>query len=211
MKFYRIIPILIFLHLTALPAELNGWNDKGDKIHAADSMNNTREFSSPQDTSGTNRINSTQGQVATLLSLSKYYLTEENYIKTLECYFKIIDIYDDVHDIKNLVIEYSRIAQFFLLIKDYDLAEKYLGLMSGIAQKSSDQSTRGKVFLAWAKYYLAKDETDKAIRYLYLTIPCFQSAGTPDMEGWLYKFLGDAFIQKKCITSLNTTIVQPFQ
>ena len=144
-----------------------------------------------------NKIKYTKGQLDALSSLSFYYLAKEEYVKTLELYFKIIDINETNHDIENLVISYSRVTRFFLLIKDYDLAQKYLGMMTRVAQKTKDPTTHGQVFFNHAMCSMAKEEYDVAISNFYLCIPYFQKAHNLNSEGALYKSLGDAFVQKQ--------------
>jgi len=137
------------------------------------------------------------GQAEALKYLSTYYLTKEDYVRTLEMYFKIIDLYDRLHDNENLVKGYARVTQLFLLTKDYQLEEKYLEIMAHVAQNSPDPAIHGLAYTSRAKYYLDKGEYDAAIRYFYLSIPCFQKARDFSYEGGAYKFLGDAYVQKK--------------
>lgn len=143
------------------------------------------------------RINYTKGQIDALNSLSGYYLNREDYVKTFQLYFRIIDIYDHLNDFENLVKSYARMTQLFLLIKDYDLEEKYLAIMARTAKKSSNPVSCGLVFISQAKYYLDKGAYDLAIRNFHLSLPYFQKSKDLSYEGSVYKFLGDAYVQKK--------------
>ncbi|MCX6304732.1 MAG: PAS domain S-box protein [Bacteroidetes bacterium] len=208
MKILGILLILVFSHAIALPAGPQEWNGKRDSFLVADSLNNFAEifmenypeiskYYSENAFFLSSQINYIKGEVDALSSLSKYYLTRDDYIKTLEMYFKIIDISEHNHDIDNLVYGYSLVAQFFRLIKDYDLSEKYLVLLDKAAHKSLNTKIQAQGFLSYAQYYLAKSEYDLAIRNLYLCIPYFRKGCNPCSEGGVYKFLGDAYLQKK--------------
>lgn len=208
MKTVRILLILVFFPIIAFPVELKEGNGRGDSMLVADSLNKLAvnsldnnpvlaKYSANEAYTLSVQIKYTKGQVEALSFLAGYYLNNEDYVKTLEKYFKIIDLYEHDNDVENLVLGYSRVTQFFLSIKDNDLAEKYLGIMTRLARKSSDPATHGQVFLSQAKYYLAKHEYSLAIRNLYLCIPCFQKAHGLMLEGAVYKFLGDAYIETK--------------
>ena len=192
----------------AFSVEVKEGNGRVDIILLADSLNKLAEtsmdnnpklanFSANEAYTLSTQIKYTKGQIDALTLLSKYYLTKEEYLKTLEVHFKIIDIYDHNHDIENLVLGYTRLIRFFLVIKDYDLAEKYLVMMDRLSQKALDPSTHGQVFFIQAKYYHAKGEYNLAIRNLYLCIPYFQRTQDLVLEGAVYKSLGDAYVQTK--------------
>lgn len=151
------------------------------------------------------QIKYTNGKINALSALAKYYLVNEDYVSTLGTYFKIIDLYDQDHDINKLVLHYTLIVNFFLLIKDYDLARKYLEIASMVSQKSVDPITRAQVFLFYAKYYLAKGDCDLAIRNLYLSLPDFQKIHDLYYQGSVYKLLGDAFKEKKMYSHAEYT------
>ncbi|MCX6268213.1 MAG: PAS domain S-box protein [Bacteroidetes bacterium] len=181
-------------------------NRKMASFSVVDSLNKTAEiclennleltkFSASKALNLSNQIKYTKGQAGALLALSKYYIAREDYVKTLETYFKMIDIYG--HDIDSLVVGYSRVCQFFLNIHDYDLANKYLALMTRIAQISYNPDTYGQVFASRAKYYYARHENNLAIRDLYLSILHFHKNHNLYGEGSAHKALGDAFVQKK--------------
>jgi PAS domain S-box-containing protein len=151
------------------------------------------------------RLKYIQGQINSLSTLAKVSLANEDYVNTLKLYFKIIDLYDQNHDTACLLVQYSRVAQFFLLIKDYELAEKYIAMMTRLAQKSSDPATQGQVMLSHAQYFKSKGEYDLAIRNLYLSILYFQKTHDPMLIGACYKFLGDAFKEKKLYSKAEYT------
>lgn len=208
MKIVGILLILMLYPCIAFPGELKEGNGRMNHIvvpdsirkHAEIATDNNQEFSkfsAPEAFTPTNQIKYTKEQIDGLMLLSQYYLTAEDYVKTLESYFQIIDIYDHGHDIGNLVKGYSMVIQFFLLIKDYGLAEKYLVMIARLVQKSSDPITHGLVFLNMGNYFKAKRDYDLSIRNLYLCIPYFQKAHDLKLEGAAYKYLGDAFVQKK--------------
>ena len=208
MKQSWILFIFFLVPIFSFPSEVNEGNDSLLTILHINSLNKNAEisfdnnpeftkFSANEALTLSSQIKYTKGQINALTLLSKYYLTKEEYLITLELHFKIIDIYDHAHDVKNLVIGYSRLIQFFLLIKDYDLAEKYLVIMSRLAKKSIDPAMHGQVFLNQARYYLAKGEFNLAIRNLYLCIPCFQKSQDVMAEGAVYKYLGDTYVQTK--------------
>ena len=208
MKIFGILLILSLCTLFAFSAEQKEGNSKGDIIHLADSLNKLADLSVSYNPglalSSVNeaytmsvQIKYIKGQADALTFLSNYYLGQEDYVRTLEVHFKMIDLYDHQHKVDNLIIAYSRLVQFFLQIKDRDLAEKYLQIMSRLVQQTQNPATHGQVFLSQAKFYLANREYDLAIRNLYLCIPYFQKAGNLPAEGAVYKFLGDAFVQKK--------------
>jgi PAS domain S-box-containing protein len=208
MRVSGILLILILFLSAAYPEKLIEKNARRDSFLMADSLNKLAEnsmennpelakFSADEAFALSDKIKYKKGQTDALSSLSTYYLTKEDYIKTLELYFKIIDISEHAHDSESLVIGYTRVIQFFLLIKDYELANKYLVMMARVAHKSSNPTTHFHVFFSQAKYFLAKGDYDLAIRNLYLCIPYAQKAHGLNLEGGVYKFLGDAFVQKK--------------
>jgi len=208
MKILGIFLILVFFPSLIFSAEFGEGKAKTDSYLKADSLNHLAEISMENNPELSrisasealflsNKIKYIKGQIDALASLSIYYLAKEDYVKTLELYFKIIDIADHGNDIENLVTGYTRITQFFLLIKDYDLAEKYHVILTRVARKSPDPIIHAQVFLNHAKYYLAKGEYDHAIQDLYLCIPNYQKAHDLGCEAGVYKFLGDAFVQKK--------------
>ena len=208
MKTLGILLILVLFTSAAFPDELKEGIGREDSILLADSLNKLAEtsmdnnpelakYSADEAYALSVQIKYIKGQIEALTLLSKYYLSKEDYLKTLELHFKMIDIYDHNHDIENLVMGYTRLTQFFLGIKDYDLAEKYLMMMSRLAQKAVAPSTHGQVFFIQAKYYHAKGEYNLAIRNLYLCIPYFQRTQDLILEGAVYKSLGDAYIQTK--------------
>ncbi len=137
------------------------------------------------------------GQFEARNTLSKVYFQKEDYEKMLDQYFNMVDLYPD-HDIPHLVQAYDRITQFFFqIIKDYNLAEKYLNIMIRVARQSDIPSIHGQVFLCQAKYYLARKQCDTAIRYGFLALPCFSGAKDLNSECGVHKLLGDAFVQLK--------------
>jgi PAS domain S-box-containing protein len=143
------------------------------------------------------KIKYTEGQTNALYNLSKYYLKNKVYVKMLDMYFNIIDIYERQHDYPNLITAYSRVAAFFFnIIKDYDLARKYIQAMAKVAHKASTPGIHGQVNLCRAQYYLARGQCDSAILNLYQCIPYFHKAHDKVLEGVVYKYLGDAFMQK---------------
>ncbi len=203
--------LLIFLSFTvqmAFPAGFTGGINWKDRYQAVDSLNRLGEYfleKNPEmvEIMGSRArirsivLNYTKGEVDALSLLSKYYLTKENYVRTLEQYFAIIDIYDHTKKTRELVIGYTRIIQFFLLIKDYELVKKYLAVMAGLVKKSEDPENQGLLFISQAKYYLAIADYDMATRYCFLSILNFQRAHNLSSEGNAYKFLGDTYVQKK--------------
>jgi PAS domain S-box-containing protein len=208
------IPGIIFLFILLLPiyvfsSEFIEGNDKASKIHTADSLNKFAETTMDSDLELANycakeaftlskKNKYIKGQTDALYLSSIYYLKNEKYVTTLEYYFKVIDIYEQEHDTPNLVIGYSKISSlFFQLIKDYDLAKKYLQIMSKLSQRSTNPSTHGQVCLNWAQYYLSRGKCDSAIFNLYLCISYFHKSQEPILESCVYKYLGDAFMQKK--------------
>ncbi len=142
-------------------------------------------------------IKYTKGQIDALSTLSKYYLIKEDYAKALEYYFKTTDLCDPDRDFETLVRIYQQVVRFFIVIKDYGLAKKYLDIMSRLAQKSSDPATHSLVFLFHAKYYYAKGDYDLTIRNLYLCLPFSQKSKDLNEIGYIHKYLGDVFVQKK--------------
>ncbi|MFZ4520754.1 MAG: tetratricopeptide repeat-containing sensor histidine kinase [Bacteroidales bacterium] len=211
--------ILTFLFVLLIPSfafseQEARWNWGKDSFQTADSLNKlavifnehypemSKYYASEAFTLSA-QLNYTQGQVDALSFLSKYYLTKEDYIKTLEQYFKIIDLSERNNDVENLVFGHSLVTQFFRTIKDYDLAEKYLASLSKIVKRSSNPVLRAQVFMIYAQYYLARNEYDLAIRNLYLCIPYFEKTHNLLGQGGVYKFLGDAFLQKKLYTKAD--------
>ncbi len=209
MKFACVLLIFVLSTTFAFPSGLPEGKGRKNKILIADSLNklaensmdNNLEFQkiyASEALALSGQIKYIKGQNDALTTLSKYYLASEDYVKTLDLYFKIIDLYDHKNDDENLILAYSRVTQFFLVTtKDYDLAKKYIDMMDRVAQKSAAPITKGLVFLHRAKYFYAKGDYNLAIRFLYLSIPYFQSGHDNLREGDVFKVLGDAFLQKK--------------
>ncbi len=208
MKIPGLLLIIVLSSMIAFPAEIRESNENIYRILAVDSLNRLAEMSMASDTalakSSASRaleisvhINYIAGQITALSCLATFYQTQGEYLKTLDLYFKIIEIYEKEKDVKNMVINYCRLTQFFLKIKDFDLAEKYLVMLTRLAKKSDDPATHVNVNLTWAKYYLAKKENDLAIRFGFLALPYSYKAGIPDLESSTLRLLGDAFMQKK--------------
>jgi PAS domain S-box-containing protein len=200
--------ILLIIPFIANSAEVNESTGRKEHILCVDSLNklandsiDTNEklarFSANEAFSLANQINYPKGQVEALVALARYYHLKEDYVKTLELYFKIIDLHEYYNDNRGLIIGYTRVIQLFLLIKDYDLAEKYLVMMSHAAQRSQTAESYAQMYYFQAKYYYAMGEYDHAIRNFYLCIPYFRGMNDQNFEGGTYKLLGDAYVQKK--------------
>ena len=154
-------------------------------------------------------------QVDSLRSLAKEYYHIKDYQKSLECYFKIVDIYTEKNDGEQLANTYSDIVSFFIILKDYDLAEKYQRIMSQSARKTLNPFIRGMGFSNTAQICYFRHEYDHTIRNGYISIIYFRKAKMPVMEARAYKLLGDAFVQKKvfdmaffCYRTANTLYLQ---
>jgi PAS domain S-box-containing protein len=216
MKISGLILSLVLLTFIAFSAELKEETGRRNLTTGIDSMNKLAEMSLESNSDLTkslvnealiqsNQIKYSKGKIEALTSLAKYYLIKEDYVKTLECYFTMIDMYDQNRDVEALVYRYTRVVSLFLLIKDYDLAEKYLSIISRIVQKTQDPTSHAQTYLFWAKYYHAKGEYDLAIRNLYLCIPFVQKNHDLGSEGAVYKFIGDALVQKKMYAQADYT------
>jgi len=145
------------------------------------------------------RSNYVRGQISALTNLSKYSLSREDYIRTLELFFRIIDLSERNHYTDDLVMGYSMVIQFFLTIKDFDLAEKYLAMLDRITVKTDDPALRAQYFFHRAKCNLARGDYDHAIRDFYLCFPGFCKATDLLRKAAVYKFLGDSYLQKKML------------
>jgi len=188
----------------AFPEEVKEWSSRVDDIRIADSL--IRLAKSTPDTALARssaldactlsaRLNYTKGQGDALGFLTEFYYIQENYTKTLDAHFKLIDLYELAHDTAQVIIAHARLTQFFLNIKNYDLVEKYLVIMSKLVQHSSDPATRGQVFLSYANYYYAKKDYPLAFQNLFLCLPWFQKTGKLSSIAAVYKFLGDTYRQ----------------
>jgi len=181
---------------------------RGSTIHIIDSLNKTASCSvalSPTPNKNAAEealilsagIRYTKGEAEALITLSKYYLIHEDYIKVLETYYKLIDLYEQANDNDNVVASYARVVQLFILLKDYELAKKYLDIASKLAKKSANPLTNSQSYVIRAKYYYSKGEYDSTIFNMYLCFPYFQKIKDPFYEGGIYRVIGDAFNQKK--------------
>jgi PAS domain S-box-containing protein len=209
MKIPGFLLFLLLFHSFAFSEELSDGDKKGDRILTAghliklagDSLEKNTDIAITYASSAlllSTQLNYEKGQLDALNLLANCYLKNEEYVKTLDCYFKITDLYDQRQDIPNLVVGYTRICNFFFeIIKDYDLANKYLLLMAREARKSNDPDIQGQVFLLQGQYYLSKGEYPAANSNFFLSLPYFQKSHDSLMEAAVYKYLGDAFKAQK--------------
>ena len=212
----KIQGILFILVLSSLPAFPSGTNGRAavvnDSVMAdslmADSLIRQAERSLDNSQTQANyyatqalelsvKINYATGQINALSVLAKYYRLSEEYMKTLETYFHIIDLYAKRNDTGNMVLEYSRVVEFFLWIKNFGLAEKYLGIMNRLAGKIADPKITGQLFLSKSRYFLATGDADKAILFGYLSMHYFQKVQALMQEVAVYKYVGDAYAHQK--------------
>jgi PAS domain S-box-containing protein len=137
------------------------------------------------------------GEVEALDLLAKYYHRKLNYTRIIESYFRILDLYEDNQDIDNLVIWYARISNFFISVKDFDLAKKYLDIMMRYVQKSRNPSIWGQAYINQSRYYASVREYDRAMRTVYLSIVLFNQNNEIPLLSNAYKYIGDALNEKK--------------
>ncbi len=208
MKTLATLFILLFSASVALSSESVDWKSGKDAFLIVDSLNEqatlfleyypefTRYYANEAILLA-NQVNYTKGQINALLLLSRYFRTKEDYINILECYFKVVDIAEHSDDIQYRVIGYSRIIHFFLAIKDFDLAEKYLDILARVTKTSSDPKIIAEEFSWKATSFYAKGDFDHAITNLYLRLLYIQKTQDLNSKGSVYKLLGDAFVQKE--------------
>ncbi|MDP1623759.1 MAG: histidine kinase dimerization/phosphoacceptor domain -containing protein [Bacteroidales bacterium] len=206
-----LVTLLYFQSIAFVSLGLENNNSVDLKL-IADSLNKNAEISLAYDLEHSKnlaeealklskQINYSIGQVSALKTLSAYCFYKEDYIATLEFYFKLIEESERSSNIESLVWVYISLTHFFILTKDFELAEKYHLILTRIAQKSIDPSLHVPAFWNHAAYCLARGDYDLAIRYLYLCFPYFHKAQGLSREGSVYKSLGDAFLQKKRYTN----------
>ena len=135
--------------------------------------------------------------VDSLNTLVTNYLEKDNFQKILEYYFIILDVYEKQGDMDNIVLSFNNIIGVFIKIKDFELAEKYLGYMTQLAAKMQNPDFNGRIFTNKAQINLGKGELDKAINNLYLAIYYFHKGNKTWLEARVYRLLGDVFLQKK--------------
>ncbi|MEI6683671.1 MAG: histidine kinase dimerization/phosphoacceptor domain -containing protein [Bacteroidota bacterium] len=198
--------LLLFLLAAgfAFPEEVKEWNSRKDDIRIVDSLYHLAK-STTDTTLARNcaldacslsaRLNYLKGQGDAIGFLTEFYYSQEDYIKTLDAHFKLIDLYERAHDTDQVITAYSKLIQFFLNIKNYDLVEKYLVIMSRLVKQSSDPLTHGQVYLSYANFYYAKKDYPLAFRNLFLCLPWFQKTGKSSSIAVVYKFLGDTYRQ----------------
>ena len=207
MKILGAFFILLFSSSVALSSEYTDWKGGKDAFLVVDSLNDqaavflkyypefTRYYAN-EALLLANQANYAKGQIEALLLLARYFRTKEEYNNILECYFKVVDIAENTDDIQYRVLGYTMIIHFFLAIKDFDLAEKYLALLAGVAKNSSDPEIIAEVFSWKATCFYSKGDFDHAISNLYLRLLYVQKTHDLNNEGNVYKLLGDAFVQK---------------
>jgi PAS domain S-box-containing protein len=206
MKYCWFLLLLCLFPLFAIPAEVKEGNDSTYTKQQIDSLNDLANASkniNPENVKKYASIALTfsqhtkylKGQADALSCLSSYYFSKEEYIKCLDCSFKIIDLYNHLQDFNKLTTSYGEVAMYFVSIRNFDLAEKYLVIMAQTAKKTTNLKTQGTVYINYARFYILRHEYKAAIRNLFLSIPYFQKTKDWMDEGAAYKFLGDAYIQ----------------
>jgi PAS domain S-box-containing protein len=204
----KVFIAFLLLCMIAARAEVSGNPGTKDQIRRIDSLNNIAWLSSDNNTtlawhiaskalSMASQSDYQKGQIDAWNTLSKINLANGEYLIALEQYFKIIDIYEQLHDTSNLVLSYGRIVQFYLFIKDYEMADKYLDITEKLTPGSAGRELQGQFHLMKARSYLATGKIDLSIRSAFLSLYSFASEKKPLLESASYKFLGDAFVQKK--------------
>ncbi|MCX6277421.1 MAG: DUF2225 domain-containing protein [Bacteroidetes bacterium] len=136
-------------------------------------------------------------QTDSLAQLANYYSENEQYEKSLQQMYKCIEIFQQTGDISKQIFYYGRVIGLFISIRNYELAEKYLGIISELATKTSDLSAKTRVFYIYGNYYLAIKDYDLALRSLYFSIAVLSKTRNLKLEGFIFKSLGDVYVQKK--------------
>lgn len=136
-------------------------------------------------------------QTDSLAQLANYYSENEHYEKALQQIYQCIEIFRQTGDIRNQIYYYGRVIALFISIRNFELAEKYLMIISELATKTSDLSSKTKVFYLYGNYYLAIKQYDLAIRTLYFSLSFFNNTTNPNLKGFVLKSIGDAYRQKK--------------
>lgn len=168
MKKIRICIFLFFISLFALSAKVKNEVDSIKTKQVVDSLN----------------------------TLVTNYLEKDNFQKILEYYFIILDVYKKQGDTNNIALSYNNIVGVFLKIKDFELAEKYLGYMTQLAVKKQNPEFNGRIFTNKAQINLGRGELDNAINNLYLAVYHFQKGKETWLEARVYRLLGDVFLQR---------------
>jgi PAS domain S-box-containing protein len=141
----------------------------------------------------------TAKDVDSLGKLAGKYFINERYLKSLELRLKIIDIYTRNGDTDNLVHSYNQIVGFFILLRNYDLAEKYQQIMIQTSRKSKNPIFQGWIFSNNAQIYLGKGDYDNAKTNSFNAIFHFHKAKAFWEEGRAYMLLGDALTRQNQI------------
>ena len=208
MRVFGILLILLLLPFIAFPEENREGSGKTEGIRQIDSLlelarscrdSNLVLALQAAGEAGeiASQVKDIQCQVRALTLLSSLYLAKKEYLKSVDYLFKIVDIYETAHDVNNLIMAYTKISQFFLGIKDDELAKKYVEIASGLAPRTSDTRIHGQIFLTFAQYYLFLKNDSLAVRSLYLALCSVEKAKDTLTVGVAYKYLGDAFVHAK--------------
>jgi PAS domain S-box-containing protein len=211
MKVLAIILILVFHQYIAIAAQIAEKSISNRNSLIVDSLETSSEvswfgsrefsnFSAPEAFTRSNQIKSTKEHVEALTSWAKYYFSQEDYVKTLGYYFQLTDLYARNNDIDNLAITYSGLISFFLFLKDFELAEKYLAILTREAQNNLTPLVKAHIFLNQGKCHQKKTENDQALLSYYLSLLYFQKAHDFYREGIVHKYIGDVFVQKKMLS-----------
>ena len=211
MKIVGISLILFFCRLMAYPALFTERDVSRGCILLVDSLKKPAEtpglgnpefskYSVPDVFTRSNQSKYSKELIDGLKATAQYYMIQKEYAKTLEYYFRLIDEYGYQLDVDNLAISYSEVIQLFISLKDIDLAEKYLAMMTRELQNVLTPAAQAHIFFSKASCFYFRKEYDPSIQAYYLSIYYFQKAHDINREGSVYRYLADAYIQKNMIS-----------
>lgn len=117
---------------------------------------------------------------------------EGNHSSSLNEYFKALKTFEKEKHERGKGMALGNIAQVYLLLRNYERAEKYLKMAEAIAVKSNNKEDIGSVAIALTNIYRETD-LPKAIEYAHRAVDIYQDLGLKYQEAVALSVLGRCY------------------
>lgn len=121
---------------------------------------------------------------------------QNKYTEALTDYFKALQLFEKEKHKKGEGMALGNIAHIYLLLRNFDQAEKYLKRAESIAIKLNDKEDLGSVSIALTNIYI-KTDIHKAIRYAERAATIYHELGNKYAEAIALSILGECHQSRK--------------
>lgn len=140
-------------------------------------------------------ISYANGEIKALKNLLNVYFFYHQYDSAFTCLSRIAEFNLSLKDTVKIIDTYIWIAEFFVEIDEFPVAENYLHQAYEVAQHFKNSNMEARVLLGEAGLLLKKGQYEMTIQRLYLSLYFFNKTNDYIKVARVYKLLGDSYVE----------------